>query len=132
MAAGMVAGMRSLSAILGTVALLFLVGCGSDDNSGGSSGGASATQSTSTSSGGASASAEGKQIFTQNCGGCHTLADAGTNGQVGPNLDDLKPDEATVERQVTNGGGKMPAFKGRLSADQIKAVATYVSSVAGQ
>ena len=38
--------------------------------------------------------AEGKQIFTQSCGTCHTLADAGTNGQVGPNLDQLKPDKA--------------------------------------
>jgi mono/diheme cytochrome c family protein len=78
------------------------------------------------------ASAQGKQAFTQNCGGCHTLKDAGTSGNVGPNLDDLKPDDATVQRQVTNGGGGMPAFKGRLSDAQIKAVAQYVSSVAGQ
>ena len=50
----------------------------------------------------------------------------------GPNLDDLKPDEATVQRQVTNGGGVMPAFKGQLTDAQIKAVSQYVSSVAGQ
>ena len=30
----------------------------------------------------------GKKLFVQACGGCHTLADAGTNGNVGPNLDD--------------------------------------------
>ena len=30
----------------------------------------------------------GKKLFVQACGGCHTLADAGTNGKVGPNLDD--------------------------------------------
>jgi cytochrome c551/c552 len=30
----------------------------------------------------------GKQLFVQACGGCHTLADAGTSGTVGPNLDD--------------------------------------------
>ena len=29
----------------------------------------------------------GKEVFTQSCGGCHTLADAGTKGQIGPNLD---------------------------------------------
>jgi mono/diheme cytochrome c family protein len=120
--------MRSLSAVLGILALL-LVGCGGN---GGDSATTTQQSSTATSRGGNASAAEGKQLFTQNCGGCHTLADAGTNGQVGPNLDDLKPNEATVERQVTNGGGKMPAFKGRLSADQIKAVATYVSSVAGK
>jgi mono/diheme cytochrome c family protein len=122
--------MRILTAVFGIVALL-LVGCGGGD-SGGSAGSGTTTQQSSTSGGGTASAAEGKQIFTQNCGGCHTLADAGTNGQVGPNLDDLKPDEPTVERQVTNGGGKMPAFKDRLSAAQIKAVATYVSSVAGK
>ncbi|MDX6724867.1 MAG: quinohemoprotein ethanol dehydrogenase [Solirubrobacteraceae bacterium] len=122
--------MRILTAVFGIVALL-LVGCGGGD-SGGSAGSGTTTQQSSTSGGGTASAAEGKQIFTQNCGGCHTLADAGANGQVGPNLDDLKPDEATVDRQVTNGGGRMPAFKGRLSAAQIKAVATYVSSVAGK
>jgi mono/diheme cytochrome c family protein len=30
----------------------------------------------------------GKRLFTEKCGGCHVLADAGTNGQIGPNLDD--------------------------------------------
>jgi cytochrome c551 len=88
---------------------------------------------TSTGGGGTQqAAAEGKQVFTQSCGGCHTLKDANTTGTVGPNLDDLKPDEATVARQVTNGGGPMPAFKGQLTDAQIKAVAQYVSSVAGQ
>ena len=87
---------------------------------------------TSTGAGAQQANAQGKQVFTQTCGGCHTLKDAGTSGTVGPDLDDLKPDLATVQRQVTNGGGAMPAFKGQLSDAQIKAVAQYVSSVAGQ
>ena len=78
------------------------------------------------------ANAQGKQVFTESCGFCHTLKDAGTTGTVGPNLDDLTPDEATVQRQVTNGGGVMPAFKGQLTDAQIKAVSQYVSSVAGQ
>ena len=99
----------------------------------GGSSGSSSSSSSSTSSGGAeNASAEGKQVFTQNCGGCHTLKDAGTTGSVGPNLDELKPPKATVVRQVNNGGGPMPAFKGKLSPAQIDAVATYVSTVAGQ
>jgi mono/diheme cytochrome c family protein len=87
---------------------------------------------TSTGAGAQQANAQGKQVFTQSCGSCHTLKDAATTGTVGPNLDDLKPDEATVQRQVTNGGGVMPAFKGQLTDAQIKAVAQYVSSVAGQ
>ena len=56
--------------------------------------------------------AAGKAVFTTNCGGCHTLSDAGTTGTVGPNLDDVKPDAATVSTQVINGGGAMPPFKG--------------------
>jgi mono/diheme cytochrome c family protein len=88
---------------------------------------------TSTSGGGTQqAAAQGKQLFTQNCAGCHTLKDAAASGKVGPNLDDLKPDEPTTERQVTNGGGPMPAFKGQLTPAEIKAVAQYVSSVAGK
>jgi mono/diheme cytochrome c family protein len=75
--------------------------------------------------------AEGKSIFTANCASCHTLKEAGTSGEVGPNLDELEPDMATVEAQVTNGGGGMPAFKGQLSGKEIKSVATYVSAVAG-
>jgi mono/diheme cytochrome c family protein len=32
--------------------------------------------------------AHGKDLFVQKCGSCHTLADAGTQGKIGPNLDD--------------------------------------------
>jgi cbb3-type cytochrome c oxidase subunit III len=74
----------------------------------------------------------GKDIFTANCGSCHTLADAGTHGNVGPNLDQLKPSFQIAQHQVINGGGAMPAFKGTLTPAQITAVAKYVSSVAGR
>ena len=82
--------------------------------------------------GGQEAAAQGKQIFTTNCAGCHTLADAKAGGRVGPNLDDLKPDEQRVQRKVEAGGGGMPSFRGQLQDDEISAVAKYVSSVAGQ
>ena len=72
----------------------------------------------------------GKQVFVGpgGCGACHTLSDAGTTGQVGPNLDDAKPEYDLVVHQVTNGGGAMPPFKGTLTEKQIDDVAAYVSS----
>jgi len=75
---------------------------------------------------------DGESIFKANCAACHTLADAGTTGNVGPNLDEVKPTHDKVVTQVTNGGGAMPAFKDSLDAAQINAVADYVSSVAGK
>jgi mono/diheme cytochrome c family protein len=77
-------------------------------------------------------STDGKTIFMAKCGGCHTLADAGTKGTQGPNLDLLKPPFAVAKRQVENGGGAMPPFKDTLTDAQITAVARYVSSVAGK
>jgi cytochrome c6 len=76
---------------------------------------------------------QGKKIFlAQPCGGCHTLADAGTTGTVGPNLDQLKPPYDKVVTQVTNGGAVMPPFKNTLTPQQIQDVAAYVSSAAGK
>jgi mono/diheme cytochrome c family protein len=81
----------------------------------------------------AAAAPDGKQVFASaGCGACHTLKAAGATGNVGPNLDQLKPAEPVVERQVTNGGAVMPPFKGKLSPAEIKAVAKFVSSVAGK
>src|SRR5262245_30064162 len=58
----------------------------------------------------------GKQVFeTAGCTSCHTLADAGSSGTVGPNLDDAKPSADLVVERVTNGMGVMPPFKGQLS-----------------
>ena len=74
----------------------------------------------------------GKEVFASaGCGGCHTLADAGSSGNVGPNLDEAKPPSDLVVTRVTNGKGVMPPFKGQLTEQEIKDVAAYVSSVAG-
>lgn len=71
--------------------------------------------------------AAGKQIYDeQGCGSCHTLEAAGSNGTVGPNLDDLKPEFDAIVNQVTNGGGAMPPFKDALSEQQIKDVSAFV------
>jgi outer membrane protein assembly factor BamB len=81
---------------------------------------------------GAGGTTNGATLFAQNCSSCHTLAAAHATGTVGPNLDQLKPAQSVVARQVTNGGNGMPAFGGRLSKAQIDAVAAYVSSSAGK
>jgi cytochrome c553 len=76
--------------------------------------------------------AAGKAVFTSaGCVSCHTLADAGASGTVGPNLDEAKPSAELVVERVTNGKGVMPSFKGKLSEKQIQDVAAYVSSAAG-
>ena len=76
--------------------------------------------------------AAGKQVFeSAGCVACHTLADAGSTGTVGPNLDDAKPPATLVVTRVTDGAGAMPSFKGKLTEQQIQDVAAYVSSAAG-
>ena len=75
----------------------------------------------------------GKEVFLGpgGCGSCHTLADAGTSGTVGPNLDAASPSFDTAVDRVTNGAGVMPPFADTLTEQQIQDVAAYVSSVAG-
>jgi len=71
------------------------------------------------------------EFASQGCAGCHTLAAAHATGTVGPNLDQLKPDYRAVTAQVTNGGGAMPSFKSKLSAQQIADVSAYVVDSTG-
>ncbi len=76
----------------------------------------------------------GKTIFLEqgNCATCHTLADAKSNGEIGPNLNQIKPDIARVISTVTNGIGVMPPYKDLLSKEEIEAVAHYVSVTAAE
>ena len=77
--------------------------------------------------------AAGAAVFTSaGCGGCHTLAAAGSAGAVGPNLDEAMPDYALVMERVTNGMGAMPAYAGQISETDIQNVAAYVSQNAGK
>ena len=55
------------------------------------------------------------------------MNDAGSNSDIGPNLNLIKPDVGRVVIAVTNGIGVMPAYEGILSSKEIEAVATYVS-----
>ncbi len=71
----------------------------------------------------------GKNIFLEkgNCATCHSLNDAGSNAEIGPNLNLIKPDVGRVVMAVTNGIGVMPAYEGILTYEEIEAVALYVS-----
>jgi mono/diheme cytochrome c family protein len=90
----------------------------------------------------ASSDEEAKQLFQTNCGACHTLARAGTDGIVGPNLDDVLgggtpgSNEDRVANAIQNGfnsegfQGYMPA--GILEGEDAELVANFVARVAGQ
>ncbi len=101
--------------------LLGACGGGGDNGGGGGDGAA-----------GGNAQAGSNVFADAGCGGCHTLEAAGSNGTTGPNLDEAQPSEDEVVEQVTNGGGGMPAFEGRLSEQQIQNVAAFVADNAGQ
>ena len=60
------------------------------------------------------------------CGVCHTLQAAGSAGNIGPSLDQLKPTMSQVIYAVTNGIGVMQAWEGILTNEEIEAVAYYV------
>jgi cytochrome c oxidase subunit 2 len=102
--------------------------------------------------GGAASTAQGKQLFQANgCGGCHTLADAGANGTVGPNLNNIDADAAKFGKQLGQSPqqyifdsiktptkftvpgfpkGVMPStFGQQLSPQQINALVKYLQSV---
>jgi mono/diheme cytochrome c family protein len=87
----------------------------------------------------------GEQIFTAaGCAGCHTFAPAGSNGTIGPNLNDLataagkrepgKSAEEYVRESLTDPGAflvpgfgnAMPSFEGRLTDQQIQALVDYL------
>lgn len=79
---------------------------------------------------------DGRKLFVDGvaplpaCALCHTLKKAGASGQIGPDLDDLRPDADRVEKAMRNGIGPMPSFK-TLTEVQIKTLAAYVAAVAG-
>jgi mono/diheme cytochrome c family protein len=94
----------------------------------------------------------GQSLFETNCGTCHTLYAAGTDGNFGPNLDELlapsgppegptaadtiKATEGRVLNAVEVGvdssttPGRMPG--GILNEEQAKEVAAFVAATAGE
>ena len=112
--AGVKAGLRALATVCAAVATLSAHGADADPKK----------------------TALGRQVFTKladpQCGVCHALKDAGTTGEIGAKLEEIKPDASRVVEAVRNGLGIMPAYAGKLTDAQIEAVAYYVSrAVAG-
>ena len=66
------------------------------------------------------------------CGVCHTLQAAGSAGNIGPDLDQLKLPMSQVIYVVTNGIGVMQAWEGILTNEEIEAVAYYVFNSANK
>ena len=76
--------------------------------------------------------AAGEAVFAEaGCDGCHTLEAAGASGNVGPNLDESKPDAALVEQRVRNGAGAMPSFEDQLDDQEIADVTAFVVESTG-
>ena len=92
----------------------------------------------------------GEQIFTAaGCAGCHTFAPAGSNGTIGPGLDELKTQAGSIEpgksaeeyvRESIEDPGAflvegfpnaMPSFKGRLTDEQVQALVEYLLQTGG-
>jgi mono/diheme cytochrome c family protein len=113
---------RIRAALVAGALAVALAGCGGDDENGG---GESATPAP----GGETAAASGEELFNQRCASCHTLAAAGADGAVGPNLDDIKPDAARVEAAIANAPGVMPPDL--AEGEEAKAIAEYVAGAAG-
>lgn len=80
------------------------------------------------------AQAEGRRLFTYNCGTCHTLAASGSTGRVGPNLDEMRPNKALVldaiEKGRAKGQGQMPSEL--LVGEEAEQVASFIEAVAGR
>ena len=81
-----------------------------------------------------SAQAEGRRLFTYNCGTCHTLSSAGSAGRIGPNLDELRPPKAltldAIEKGRARGQGQMPGDL--LVGEEAEQVAEFIETVAGR
>lgn len=77
----------------------------------------------------------GKKLFMQgavpSCAVCHTLQAAGAAGAIGPVLDELKPDAARVAKALRDGIGQMPSYRGKLTDDEMSALARFVAQASG-
>jgi mono/diheme cytochrome c family protein len=76
----------------------------------------------------------GRELFGQRCANCHTLKAANAVAQVGPNLDNLRPNRALVLTTIHTGKA---AGNGQMAADLVEGqdaedVASFVAKAVGQ
>jgi cytochrome c551 len=130
---------RVLTVALCAAVAATLAACGGDDDESTTASTQTHTQTTKAQANGTGqTAAAGKQLFAEKCGHCHTLADAGTNADIGPNLDHHLGDEGMAREDrvkhvleaIEEGPEEMPSKLVR-GADARK-VADYVASVAGK
>jgi mono/diheme cytochrome c family protein len=87
----------------------------------------------------------GAQVFANNgCGGCHTLAAAGSSGVTGPNLDEVLPGQKPekIEEDIVNPNAEIaPGYKPNimpqnfgetLSETELEQLVEYLQEVAGK
>lgn len=115
--------------VLGALMALLVAGAGANGTQGAD------TRAATASGTGGSIASEGRKLFTDattpSCAACHALRDAGAAGNIGPDLDALKPDAERVRNAVQKGFENMPAFGHVLSAGQIDVISRYVEQAAG-
>lgn len=120
--------LRRLSVLTLMALALLVAGCGGGEDEGATS---EATPAPTAASGsGEQQASAGRDTFVSACGACHTMSDAGTNGQIGPNLDTLEPDAETVLTAIQTGPGQMPA--NLVEGEQAQQVAEYVAANSGE
>ncbi|MDD9272300.1 c-type cytochrome [Paenibacillus sp. GCM10023248] len=103
-----------------------LAACGKKETPPATSPAATATTSPAATQSTAGTKADAQTVFKANCVSCHG---GNLEGAVGPNLQKVggKLSKDQITGIITNGKGAMPSFKGRLSDDEISAVATWLA-----
>jgi len=118
----------ALGFALAVVVLSAAAGCGGEDGSGDTAGEATRpTESTANPEQPLSAEEQrGRDLFVENCGTCHTLEAAGTDGSIGPNLDEAQVDQQDMLDTIAEGPGQMPS--NLVSGEDARAVAKFVAN----
>ncbi len=66
---------------------------------------------------------------TPPCATCHSLGAVGATGEIGPILEELRPDRERVAAVLRSGVGNMPSYRQSRSEEEIRALAAFVAAV---